>query len=119
MATTTIYRVQEDTNKLNGAWHSPSEWTVQPHNSSSGHPCPEFDRKIGRGIYDNEYCACISIDSIRHWFTPRELSSLYAQGFSVHSLEIDDSHLIIGEVQVLFEFKDIKSSTRMEITEFY
>jgi hypothetical protein len=66
------------------------------------YPSPKQDTGIGRPIRNSEYCACASIEQLRHWFGDPEIRKhLNMYDCVILKLEVEKHRAVIGEKQVL------------------
>lgn len=68
-------------------------------------PRPREDKKIGRFIKPDEFCAFKSVSQLQEWVTKEEVRILHEYGFVV--LMIDVNECIEGECQILYRKEDI------------
>lgn len=72
-------------------------------------PTPYEDKKIGRFIEVDEFCAFQSIDQMLNWVTTAEIREFISLGADVLMLEVSDC--IVGEYQIIFKKEDIIKTT--------
>lgn len=75
-------------------------------------PPPQKDG-LGRFMYENELCACESLEQLQLWFPPKLLTGLIKEGFRVFKIEVPYAR-VLG-LQVVFNKYNI--TTKQDITE--
>lgn len=74
-----------------------SSWQLQDHNSL---PTPLQDDI--EGFRDYHSCGFESLDKLYQWFILEEINNLLSLGFVIAEYEVDDCHVIKGNMQVAF-----------------
>ncbi len=77
------------------------------------YPRPEDDKLIKRWIDGNEKVACKSIEQLNYWFNDFYTTLLH-DGYCVVKLIIDNTNIVYGDKQVLFDSDKVLSKELMK-----
>lgn len=84
--------------------------------SHAHRPTPYSDDKIGRGLYDDEKCACESMGQLYFWFTRADWLRLARNGYRVFRLTVPAKAVVKGSKQVVYNVHKVRE--RREVSYF-